>query len=289
MAMGTVITVQVLGHATSQRARRERKQHVDRALAWFTHIEQTCSRFDATSELRRLCARVGEAVPVSAALFQSVLFARVVAERTGGAFDPTIGVRMESRGYTKEHRTGASSPSGLDATPASYRDIEIDGDAQTITLHAPMVLDLGAVAKGLAIDAAATELESLGNVAIDAGGDLFLLGTRADGAPWRVGLRHPHEAGATIETIDVADAAVCTSGSYERGAHILDGRDDATDVNQIASATVMGPSAMVADAMATAAYVLGPVDGVALLEQEALAGVLYSSSLERFTTSTWPA
>lgn len=286
--MGTVITIQVIGHATSQRARRERRQRVDRALAWFTHIEQTCSRFDARSELRQLCARVGEAVPVSAALFQSVQFARVVAERTSGAFDPTIGARMELRGYTQEHRTGVSSPSGLNGSHASYRDIEIDGDAQTITLHAPMVLDLGAVAKGLAIDAAATEMESLGNVAIDAGGDLFLLGTRADGAPWRVGLRHPHEAGATIETIDVLDAAVCTSGSYERGAHILDGRDDAVALHAVSSATVMGPSAMVADAMATAAFVLGPVNGVALLEQEALAGVMYTSTLERFTTSTWP-
>lgn len=289
IAMGTVITVQVVGHAASQRARRERKQRVDRALAWFTHIEQTCSRFDAKSELRRLCARVGDAVPVSAALFESVQFAREVAQRTNGAFDPTVGVRMESRGYTQEHRTGTSSPSGLDDARATYRDIEVDRDAQTITLHAPMVLDLGAVAKGLAIDAAATELESLGNVAIDAGGDLFLLGTRADGAPWRVGLRHPSDTDATIETIAVCDAAVCTSGSYERGAHILDGRDDAVSVSQVASATVMGPSAMVADAMATAAFVLGPADGVALLEQEALAGVLYSSTLERFTTSTWPA
>lgn len=289
IAMGTVITVQVIGHGTSGRARRERTQRVDRALAWFTHIESTCSRFDAKSELRQLCARVGDAVPVSAVLFESVRFACEVAARTNGAFDPTVGAQMESRGYTREHRTGVAAPSGVNAEQSgTYRDIELDANARTITLHAPLLLDLGAVAKGLAIDTAATELEPLGNVAIDAGGDLFLLGHNGADAPWSVGIRHPIDTTTVIETVRVSDMALCTSGAYERGAHILDARV-AGDADAVVSATVMAPSAMVADAMATAAFVLGPQQGIALLDAEQLAGVLYSPSLERFTTQAWPA
>ncbi len=288
IAMGTVVNVHVVGHATSQRARRERAQRVERALAWFTHIEQACSRFDPNSELRRLCAHVGVRVPVSAALFESVQFACEVAARTDGAFDPTVGTRMEARGYTREHRSGELQPSGIEMSRASWRDIELERDARTITLHAPLLLDLGAVAKGLAIDAAATELEPLGNVVVDAGGDLFLLGTRGDGESWRVGIRDPRDPSELCETVAVSDVAVCTSATYERGAHIVDGRDDAARLDAVDSATVIGPSAMVADAMATAAFVLGSRDGVAMLEEEELAGMMMTSKGERHITSRWP-
>ncbi len=305
--MGTVVSVHVVGHGASQGARRERQRGVDRALAWFRRVEAVCSRFDATSELRQLSTHIGTPVPVSPMLFQAVQFAVAVAADTNGAFDPTVGVRMESRGFNRDYRTGADVRSDVSVTGAvSYRDVEVDAAAQTITLHQPLLLDLGAVAKGLAVDMAALELMPFANFAIDAGGDLYLGGRNADDAMWSVGIRHPRDATQLLDTLHVTDTAVCTSGDYERVAPTMAVfRDSAGDADvakvshdhhiinpatgsatqHVASATVIALSAMVADALATAAFVLGPVDGIALLERHNVHGVLVTPALERFATS----
>jgi len=150
------------------------------------------------------------------------------------------------------------------------------------------VLDLGAVAKGLAVDLAARELEPFHDFAIDAGGDLYLGGHNGDGNPWSVGIRHPRKPDEVFERVTVSDAAVCTSGDYEAkgidGAHhILDPRADRS-ADMLASVTVIAPSAMVADGLATAAFVLGPIEGLALLQRQGVRGILLTPSLERFET-----
>jgi thiamine biosynthesis lipoprotein len=164
----------------------------------------------------------------------------------------------------------------------------LDAATKTVTLKRPLLLDLGAVAKGLAIDLAARELADFKHFVIDAGGDLYVAGHKAGGQPWSVGIRHPRRNREVIELVRVSDAAVCTSGDYERqgsgdGHHILDPRNDrAADV--VASATVVAPTAMLADALATAAFVLGPVEGIRLLERHGVDGVLLSPAAGRFST-----
>ena len=166
----------------------------------------------------------------------------------------------------------------------------MNDDEKTLTLHRPLLLDLGAVAKGLAIDIAARELQPFENFAIDAGGDLYFGGCNAAGQPWSVGIRHPRGDGL-LDTLHVSDVAVCTSGDYERrtdaGHHLLDPRTGAP-VNAVASVTVLAPSAMVADTLATAAFVLGPTDGIALLERHGVGGLIVTPALERFATGDMP-
>ncbi len=289
--MGTVVTIEVSGLGESHPERREREETVDRAMTWFRCVEETCSRFDPRSELRRLSAQTGIAVPVSTMLYRVIEFALQVADETGGAFDPTVGGRMERRGFRREFRSGQATGSArvLDGA-VSYRDVHLDPAERTVTLGRPLVLDLGAVAKGLAVDLAAQELRPLTNFSIDAGGDLYLGGCNASGRPWSVGIRHPREPAQVIDRIRVSDAAVCTSGDYERrcpdggpGHHILDPRDD-TPVSGVASVTVVSPSAMAADALATAACVLGTVDGLQMLERHGVDGLIVTPELERFAT-----
>ena len=113
-----------------------------------------------------------------------------------GAFDPTVGVTMEARGFNRDYRTGTAAPTGLAAEatgPVSYRDIAVDAEAKTIALGRPLLLDLGAVAKGLAVDLAAHELATCRDFAVNAGGDLFVSGHNAEGDAWNVGIRHPRE------------------------------------------------------------------------------------------------
>lgn len=286
--MGTEVQFQVVQPAAQLRE-PARDATIARAVDWFHQVESACSRFDESSELRQLCAQPGVAVAVSEILFEAVQFAVAVADASDGAFDPTVGARMEARGFDRNYRTGSSTRSFLrhdDA--ASYEDIELDIRTQTITLHKPLLLDLGAVAKGLAIDMAARELAPLHNFMVNAGGDLYVGGHNAEDERWHVGIRHPRMADAFVHTLRASNCAVCTSGDYERvGAdgshHLMDARQGAT-ADALASVTVTAPSAMVADALATAAFALGPIDGLPFLSSHEVEGLLISPSLERWTT-----
>ena len=293
MLMGTVVTIQVIGHGADQQQAIERQESVERALDWFRRVEECCTRFDARSEARQLTAQIGSPVPVSAILYEAVQFAVAVAEESGGAFDPTIGYSMEARGFNREYRTGNIVQTALEqGQPASYRDVRLNPDRKTITLLRPLILDLGAVAKGLAIDMAARELKTFEDYAIDAGGDLYVAGRGPDGAPWSIGIRHPRRDDQLIDSLQVSNLAVCTSGDYERkdsedseyrGHHLLDPRTGVS-ANAVASVTVVAPTAMAADALATAAFVLGPIDGIRLLERQGVDGLMVSPALDRYAT-----
>jgi FAD:protein FMN transferase len=290
--MGTLVTIRADA--------RHADDAIERAFGWFREIESRCTRFNPDSELMQLTTRIGVPVAVSPIVFEAVRFAISVAKDTGGAFDPAIGHRMEARGFNREDRTGRIIHTEVAAADdVSFRDVRVDEDAQTITLERPLVLDLGAVAKGLAIDAAARELEPLTDFVIDAGGDLYLGGSSPRGSDWFVGVRHPRSPGELIHSMRLSNQAVCTSGDYERVAgrrgdadlaaehHILNPRSG-TSPSAVASATVVAPTAMLADALATAAFVLGPVEGIRLLERHGVDGLIVTPTLERFQTPGLP-
>jgi thiamine biosynthesis lipoprotein len=296
--MGTTVTIHVVGPAGDQRGADADQQHttdiearIERASEWFRRVEECCTRFDVRSEVMQLTAQIGVSVPVSAMLYEAVQFALVVAEESGGAFDPTVGYRMETRGFNREYRTGQIVQTALEPCgPVSYRDVRLDPRRKTITLLRPLILDLGAVAKGLAIDLAARELRTFEDYAIDAGGDLYLAGRSPDGGPWSIGIRHPRHKDQLIDSLRVSNLAVCTSGDYERrspgeedGHHILDPRTGVS-ADAVASVTVVAPTAMLADALATAAFVLGPSDGIPLLERQGVDGLIVSANMERHAT-----
>ena len=290
--MGTFVTIHVVGANSGHKSEAEsatlREEAVERAFAWFDRVEERCSRFDSGSEVMRLAAQVGVPVPVSTLLYEAVQFALAVAEESGGAFDPTVGYAMEARGFNREYRSGREIRTALDCgstaldggSPGSYRDVRLDPERKTITLLRPLVIDLGAVAKGLAVDLAARELFPFESFAINAGGDLYLGGRNPESEPWSIGIRHPRSDAELVEVVRVSNRAVCTSGDYERrgadgGHHILDPRTGAS-ANGVASVTVVAPTAMLADALATAAFVLGPADGIRLFDRLGVNGLVFS-------------
>jgi len=100
--MDTVVFIDIAGRLSPA----VEGEAIDRAFGWFSAVESACSRFDAASELMRLCATVGTSVRVSPILFEAVRFAIAVARLSGGAFDPTVGALMEARGFNRNYRTG---------------------------------------------------------------------------------------------------------------------------------------------------------------------------------------
>ena len=288
VAMDTFVAVHVAATAPSQVF----AEAAERALGWFRIVERVASRFDETSEVMRCARQPGGPVPVSPLLFQLLDFALSLARRSGGAFDPTVGRALELRGFNEHYVTGRRVDSPVPPGQVSYRDVELDRRRGTITLRKPMVIDLGAIAKGLAIDLAARELAPFSDFAVEAGGDLYVSGTHPEGRPWRVGIRHPVQPERLLCRLTVSGLAVCTSGNYERMApdgsgHLLDPRRDSAR-SDLASVTVLAPTAMAADGLATAAFVLGANAGRRFLEEEGAHGVFYTTSLARFTTGDFP-
>lgn len=284
--MGTVVEFRV---PLRGRARAECVAAVERGVRWFRDVEAVCSRFDVESEVARISAQPGVAVSTSPLLFEATRFALALAEESGGAFDPTIGAALEARGFNVEYRSGREVRVASHVEAASYRDVHLDAENHAITLDRPLLLDLGAVAKGLAVDLAARELQPLGDFLINAGGDVYAGGVNERGEPWSVGVQHPFDDAAVIETFRVSDAAVCTSGNYARRGpggvtHIVDARSGA-DTGALASATVVASSAMVADGLSTAAFILGLDAGAELLSRQGVRGLLVATNLDRIAVA----
>jgi thiamine biosynthesis lipoprotein len=272
--MDTLVSIEVV----SAEADATVATNTQRALTWFAVVEQACSRFDAASEVRRLLGPVGKPVPVSPVLFEAVRFATALAKLTDGAFDPTIGQRLEAKGFDRHYATGERVRSPVPpGRRVSYRDVRLDPARRTITLRRPLVLDLGAVAKGLAIDLAARELSTFENFCIDAGGDIFARGRNGQGRPWRIGVRDPRSPDAVAYVVEASGEAVCTSGDYERRTvdglehHLVDprtGRPAQTDLSEV---SVVAESATAAETCAKTALLLGAAAAPAYLTAHTLA------------------
>jgi len=119
-------------------------------------------------------------------------------------------------------------------------------------------LDPSGYVKGWSVQVASDRLRAAGavNHCVNAGGDLRVSGSPEPGRPWRVGLRHPFDAGSVFLVLAGTDLAVATSGLYERGEHVLNPRTG-TPATYLASVTVTGPDLGTADAYATAAVAMG--------------------------------
>jgi thiamine biosynthesis lipoprotein len=119
-------------------------------------------------------------------------------------------------------------------------------------------LDPTGLVKGWAIERASQLLRTHGsdNHAVNGGGDIQLAGEAGADEPWRIGIVHPLDRAATIATVAGRDLAVATSGTAERGHHIID-PTTCGPAGELSSVTVIGPSLTRVDAYATAAFVMG--------------------------------
>lgn len=134
--------------------------------------------------------------------------------------------------------------------------------------------DLDGVVKGWAAARAARELQAAGlrDFCLNAGGDVVVSGSPGDGRPWSVGVRSPYEPTAMLGVLQVTDAGVATSGAYERGAHIVDGRDR-SPATGLLSATIIADDLTTADVLATTVFAMGP-DGIRHALRSGARGVL---------------
>ena len=265
-AMGTIITIEVVGVSS--------KKELDSAFEEIERIENLMNIYDQDSEISRI-NKQGHMDGVSPDLVYVINQSIYYGEITGGAFDISISpilMLWKNKINSGEYPTGGEINSTL--LLVNYSNISVINDSVSFKFE-DMAIDLGGIAKGYGVDQAVTVLKEQGVESgyVNAGGDGMYFGTKPDGLPWRVGLRNPDNKAEAITIIEISDMAVTTSGNYERFfnesarlSHISDPRTGMSSQSLI-SATVIASSAMEADVLATAVFVLGPVEGMKLIER----------------------
>jgi FAD:protein FMN transferase len=261
-------------------------------------LEGLLSRSLSGSDVNRVNRMAGqEPAQVSPETLAVTRAALEFARLTEGAFDPTIAPLLNIWGFLgQQYRVPAMDEIEAALALVDYRLLELDPQRGTVYLpEAGMSLDLGGIAKGYIVDRGLALLSRSGirHAFLNAGGDIGLLGSRPDGTPWRIGVRHPREENQYIAVIPLNGGAVVTSGDYERTFeqnsvryhHILDPSTGQPALS-LSSVTIVAQTAMEADALSTAVFVLGPQRGLALVEQlSGVEAVLVTAGLEILISS----
>lgn len=211
-----------------------------------------------------------------------------IAHQTNGAFDPAIGRLVNLWGFGAVPVLRAPDDAEIAAArrDSGWQRLEFDSAARRLRQPGGLALDLSGIAKGHAVDVIADLLRQSGvrHCLVEIGGELVGHGVRPDNEPWWVDLETP--PGLTLPPLRIAlhGLAVATSGDYRRGAHTIDPRTGHSTTNGIVSASVIHPSALVADAWATALTVLG-LPGIAAADSAAIAGRIVTASGEERCTA----
>lgn len=248
-------------------------------FAEMERLEGLLSRSRPGSDVYRVNTGAGrEPVAVSPETAAVAAAALRYASLSRGAFDPTVAPLLDQWGFLGQDFR-VPKPEELEAALplVDYTQVQLDQPGGRIFLPRPrMSLDLGGIAKGYIVDRGMALLEEAGvkHAFVNAGGDMALRGGKPGGDPWRIGVRHPREPGKIIAVLSLTDGAVVTSGDYERTFtaegrsyhHILDPRSGYPAAAGLAGVTVLAETAMEADALSTALFVLGPEKGLALVE-----------------------
>jgi thiamine biosynthesis lipoprotein len=270
--MGTSISVEAIGGTEAVR-----REAIEGAFAAMAEIDRLMSNYRDDSELALVNRRAAaEPVRVSDPMLAVLRAAQRVSERSGGAFDVTVGPLVRLWGFhdRKPHVPDAAELARV-APLVGYRNVVIDPAAGTVRFRRSGVeLDLGGIAKGFAVELAAGVLRER-NLAgfIDAGGNQFVVGLPPGKASWSVGIKDPGRPERILGVVDVAVGSISTSGQYANAlrvgsrtfGHVLDPRTlQPCDAAQ--SVTVVGPDATLADALSKVGLVLGAARGRAVIE-----------------------
>ncbi len=266
-----------------------------RAMGEAERIERKYSRFLSTSIVSWINRDAGRTpVAVDEETETLVRHALLLAERTGGAFDPTVGVLRRAWNF-REGRVPSRGEIDALLPLVDYRQVSVRN--RTVFLRREgMELDLGGVGKEYAADRVGARLreEGIDCAVVNLSGDVRTLGTRGDGRPWNLGVADPRERGKCRFSVRLmGDGGVASSGDYERfflrdGVryhHLLDARTG-WPARGVVSSTVIASDAFQAGMAATASFLLGPAGGLRYLEDLSdVEGALITEDGEVLSTS----
>jgi thiamine biosynthesis lipoprotein len=299
--MGTLYTVKIVDPPRSVDPQALRAG-IDRLLR---QVDTRMSTYMPDSELSRFnAARTGDWIAVSPGLVTVLKEALRVSEATGGAFDVTVGPLVNLWGFGPGGGADELPSDGaLQAALArvGYRHLHLRDSPPAVSKDRPdLYVDLSAIAKGYAVDRVTEYLASqdMENYMVEVGGEVRARGHNARGTRWRIAIERPSAHGRAVQLIvALDDAGVATSGDYRnyferdgyRYSHTIDPTTGRPITHTLASVTVIAPSTMHADALATGLMVLGPQKGYALAGRLGLAAFFILKIEDGFRERTTPA
>lgn len=280
-ALGTVWSVEL---ALSQEPGPGKTDEIrERVVSTLDRVDRGMSTWREDAELARFNRDSdAESFRFSPETRRVIEAALGLARETGGAFDPTVAPLVALWGFGAQAANTPPSMAELEQARrrVGWRYLEWREGGRLARRVSGVQLDLSAIAKGYAVDAVVAELarERPIGALVEVGGEVRALGAKPDGAPWRVGIDDPDAPGSRLsEIVLLTGGALATSGDYRRVrvvegrrlTHVVDPRSGLPVEQKVASASVIAPTCMEADAVATALMVLVPDEGLAWVEERA--------------------
>ncbi|MEW6066835.1 MAG: FAD:protein FMN transferase [Nitrospirota bacterium] len=284
--MDTIVTITVVSNS-----RGDANNAIDAAFSEIERLEQLTTFFSAQSEVSQINKNAGiSEVKISPDIMDMLDKAMFVSKETDGAFDLTIGCVTALYDF---HKKTMPSHDAIKKNLylVNYKDLVINKNRSTAFLRKKgMLIDLGGVAKGYAVDKAVEALKKRGIKAgiVSVAGDIRVFGSKPEGKTWKMGIRNPRIKEDSLDdimaTIDLKDMAISTSGDYER-YFMLNGKryhhilspNTGYPAEKCQSVTVVAKDAVFTDAFATGIFILGVEQGMKILEKMGFDGVIVDS------------
>ena len=254
-------------------------QYLNAAQGEIERIERLISSWDANSQTAEINRQAGiKPVKVAKELYDLIARSIEISKITQGAFDISYAALDPVWFFDGRMKAVPSESERLKSVQnIGFKDLVLNAKEQTVYLPKKgMKIGFGAIGKGFAADATKKLMKSLGvsSGIINASGDLTSWGKKPDGTDWQVGISNPENPAKVFSWFPVRDAAVATSGNYEKYvtlegkqySHIMDPRTG-MPVSGIKSVTVFAPNAELADAFATAVFIMGIDTGIDTISQ----------------------
>jgi thiamine biosynthesis lipoprotein len=288
--MGTDVTITVVARSAA-----EGESAIEAGMAELRRLDAMMSLYKDESEITKVNLAAGKhPVKVSPEMIEVVDSAAEISKLSDGVFDITIGplvVLWQMR--LKEGRAPMDAEIARIKPLVNYKNIVVDRKASTIFLKkAGMIMDFGGM-KGYTADRVAAILRKRGitNAVIAVAGDIWVLGHRDDGKPWRIGVQHPREHDKVLTVLDLSDKYVSTSGDYERFVirekkryhHIIDPRSGKPSKGVI-SATLVGDKGAFIDPLAKVPFILGPEQGLKIVRKLGAEAIIVDEEGKVYTT-----
>ncbi len=249
-------------------------------------VNQNMSTYIPESEIsrfNRLRDRTREGFAASPELLEVMGVAMKMYQLSQGAWDGTLEPLVNLWGFGREGFKGRVPSQEAIANHlklVGFDGIEITPEGRLVKKIPGLRIDLSSIAKGYGVDKVTALLEKRGyaNFLVEVGGEVYATGNRLDGTPWKIGITVPERAApmnAVYKAVRLEHGAFATSGDYRNYfeaedrlySHILDPRTGYPITNGVVSASVVAENCTFADVLATALMVLGPEEGIKLVEE----------------------
>jgi thiamine biosynthesis lipoprotein len=278
--MGTTYHIKIIAPrgADMETVQKRIDQHLDQ-------LNRSMSVYRSESEISRFnkLKTTGQPFIVSSDFLKVMRAAETIHDMTAGAWDGTV--------YPLMRLWGFGSSETLDAVPShtviektlervGFKLLEVSDHGYLKKRNPHVTVDLGSIAKGYGVDVIARLIQKLGytDYLVEIGGEVYAAGRRRDGSSWKVGVNRPAKSASPTDvykSFNLENRAMATSGDYRNFvkigghaySHIIDPRTGYPVDNGVVSASVIAPNCTWADGLATALMIMGPSEGVALLNR----------------------